>query len=53
MIGERSRTRKATLLFQVFKIDKSREREGSLVLAVGWWQGGIGYAVMGIKFLLG
>jgi len=53
MIGERSQTRKATLLFKVFKIDKSREIEGSLVLAVGWWQGGIGYAVMGIKFLLG
>ena len=53
MIGERRQTQKATLLFKVFKTGKSREIEGSLVFAVGWWQGGIGCAVMGIKFLLG
>ena len=40
-------------LYETSRLDKSREIEGSLVLAVGWWQGGIGYAVMGIKFLLG
>ena len=52
MIGERSQTQTAALYLKCLK-QANPQIEGSLVFAVGWWRGGIGCAIMGIKFLLG
>lgn len=40
IVGERNQAQKATHLLEVFRIVKSIETAGSLVVAGGWWQEG-------------